>query len=119
MGHLSWDKPKRKVDHLQWDGGSTIYDKSEPGLLFTDGLKWKNGTAIHRWREYCLKWKLYNIILIAYKKNIQYSTNRSRIESAVSFSILCVLRTAPFSVFVGTAGDRSHPNKWSFNNNSK
>ena len=24
MGHLSWDKLKRKVGHLQWDGGSNI-----------------------------------------------------------------------------------------------
>ena len=26
MSHLDWDKPKRKVGHLQWDGGSnTLY----------------------------------------------------------------------------------------------
>ena len=23
MGHLDWDKPKRKVSHFHWDGGST------------------------------------------------------------------------------------------------
>ena len=27
MGHLSWDKLKKKVGHLQWDGGSTKNDK--------------------------------------------------------------------------------------------
>ena len=25
MSHLDWEKPKRKVCHLQWDGESTLY----------------------------------------------------------------------------------------------
>ena len=29
----------------------TIYGKSEPGLLFADGLKWKNETLIRGRRE--------------------------------------------------------------------
>ena len=30
----------------------TIYSNNELGLLFTDGLKWKNGTPIRGQREY-------------------------------------------------------------------
>ena len=36
-----------------WDS-ITIYNKSEPGLLFADGLKWKNETLIHGGREYMI-----------------------------------------------------------------
>ena len=38
----------------RWDP-ITIYGKSELGLLFADGLKWKNETLIHGQREYILR----------------------------------------------------------------
>ena len=37
----------------RWDP-ITIYDKSEPRLLFVDGLKWKNETLIPGQGEYYL-----------------------------------------------------------------
>ena len=44
---------------VEWVSGRwdpiNIYGKSEPGLLFADALKWKNGTPIRGWREYLLK----------------------------------------------------------------
>ena len=40
---------------VEWVSGMwdpiIIYGKSEPGHLFADGQKWKNGTLIHGRRE--------------------------------------------------------------------
>ena len=33
----------------------TIYGNYEPGLLFVDGQKWKNGTLIRGRREYSIR----------------------------------------------------------------
>ena len=41
---------------VEWVSGRwahiTIYGKNEPGLLFADGLKWKNEIPIRGWMEY-------------------------------------------------------------------
>ena len=44
---------------MRWDP-ITIYGKSEPGLLFANGLKWKYGTPIREQREYLLDPYIFN-----------------------------------------------------------
>ena len=41
----------------------TIYGNYEPGLLFVDGPKWKNGTPIRGRREYSIKIIVGHIII--------------------------------------------------------
>ena len=33
MGHLEWDKLKRKVGHFQWDGGSNFLQIKDRGVV--------------------------------------------------------------------------------------
>ena len=63
MNHLDWDKPKKKVGHLRWDGGSTWKWKEKKRK--NDKLRdmWKKGGNVLEMRKN-KKYTIYIFIFV-------------------------------------------------------